>query len=70
MDIETLISVKDVYMSKLVITVEVEIAREDENIFDPTGSIPILIEKLDSQADFVKDALRNPNNKIDWKLRR
>jgi hypothetical protein len=57
-------------MSKLVITVEVEIEEENENIFDPTGSIPILIEKLDSQADFVKDALRNPNNKIDWKLRR
>ena len=57
-------------MAKLVITIEVDLIEEETNIFTPTGSIPILIEKLDSQADFVNDALRNPNNKIDWKLRR
>jgi hypothetical protein len=57
-------------MSKIVITIEVDLIEEELDIFTPTGSIPVLIEKLDSQADFVKDALRNPNNKIDWKLRR
>jgi len=57
-------------MSKIVITMEVDLKKEELDIFTPTGSIPILIGKIDAQADFVKDALRNPNNKIDWKLRR
>ena len=57
-------------MSKLVITIEVNLTEEELDIFTPTGSIPILIGKIDAQADFVKDELRNPINKIDWKLRR
>ena len=63
-------------MSKLIITIEVDLIEEEADIFHPNGSSSIesgtssLMWNIDSQADFVKDALRNPNNKIDWKLRR
>ena len=59
-------------MSKLIITVEVNLTEEETDIFNLKGERLMEIEmwNIDSQADFVKDALRNPNNKIDWKLRR
>ena len=63
-------------MSKLVITVEVNLTEEETDIFHPNRSSSIesgtssLMWNIDAQADFVKDELRNPINKIDWKLRR
>ena len=61
-------------MSKLLITVEVDLT--DKGVSEEEGKFIIDLfkrvdcEALDIQADFVKDALRFPNNKINWKLRR
>ena len=57
-------------MTKLVITIEVEFTKKEEQKFITNLFTSKNDDSLDAQADFVKDALRNPNNKIDWKLRR
>ena len=50
-------------MATLVIKVEVEVGDFEVDLFSLKDDFA-----MDTQADFVKDALRDPNNKIDWDI--